>query len=230
MTHSHVLIIDDDKQLTTMLDEFLRTNGYEVSVANDGQEGLDRLNHANHYDVVLLDVMMPVKDGFDVLREMRHFCFTPVIMLTARGDDYDRILGLELGADDYLPKPFNHRELMARIKALIRRRTHYDDSNQALSIEIGEISIHASSQKVTYCGQQLELTGTEFATLFLLAKQAGHLVSKAAISEQVLGRKLMEFDRSIDMHVSNIRKKLAAINDQPTIKTVRGAGYILLCP
>jgi len=230
MTRPHVLIIDDDKQLTSMLDEFLCTTGYVVSVANDGQEGLDRLAQVNRFDVILLDVMMPVKDGFDVLREMRQSCFTPVIMLTARGDDYDRILGLELGADDYLPKPFNHRELVARIKALIRRRDQYDEQNASNTIEVGNLSIHASSQKATYFGQELELTGTEFATLFLLCKNAGNLVSKATISEQVLGRRLMEFDRSIDMHVSNIRKKLAIIDQTPTIKTVRGAGYILLCP
>ena len=224
------MIIDDDISLTAMLDEFLSTMGYMVDIANDGQAGLDRIHASNQFDVILLDVMMPIKDGFDVLRELRQRFTTPVIMLTARGDDFDRILGLELGADDYLPKPFNHRELVARIKAIIRRRDLYDDSHHFDEIDIGPLHIQSAAQKALYHDAEVPLTGTEFATLHLLAKHAGNLVTKGDISENVLGRKLMAFDRSIDMHVSNIRKKLAVIDATPRIKTVRGAGYILLCP
>ena len=229
MTQVKLLIIDDDSSLTEMLNTFLSSIGYAVTVANDGQQGLDKALGKEQYDVILLDVMMPIKDGFDVLRELRQSCFTPVIMLTARGDDYDRILGLELGADDYLPKPFNHRELVARIKALIRRQYQYDDKQQRTVITVGRLEVNPFSQSAIFYDQAVELTATEFATLYLLAAQAGDLVTKATISEKVLGKRLMEFDRSIDMHVSNIRKKLNKIDSSPVIKTVRGAGYILLC-
>lgn len=212
-----------------MLEAFLAAMDYQVTVANDGQAGLDTIAAEDDFDLILLDVMMPIKDGFDVLRTLRQSCVTPVIMLTARGDDYDRILGLELGADDYLPKPFNHRELVARMKAIVRRRTQYDDHSESDTLEIGELMVNPSAQQAMFHSQVLDLTGTEFGTLHLLATKKGTLVTKAVISEHVLGRKLMEYDRSIDMHVSNIRKKLAAIEPTPVIKTVRGAGYILLC-
>lgn len=229
MTKASILIIDDDTELTAMLSEYLQSLQFQVEVASDGEEGLLLANSNTHYDMILLDVMMPKKDGFEVLKALRLSKVTPVIMLTARGDDYDRVLGLEFGADDYLPKPFNHRELIARIQAIIRRRTQYDDKHNQSEIEVSGLCIKPSSHIATYYGEVLNLTGTEFSTLKLLAENKGKLVSKEVISKQVLGRKLMEFDRSIDMHVSNIRKKMSLIQQAERIKTVRGAGYILLC-
>jgi two-component system response regulator CpxR len=229
MTKASILIVDDDTELTAMLSEYLHSMNFNVEVACDGEEGLSLATSHSHYDMILLDVMMPKKDGFEVLKALRQSKVTPVIMLTARGDDYDRVLGLEFGADDYLPKPFNHRELIARIQAIIRRRTQYDDKQNQSEIDVGGVYIKPSSHSATYFGEALNLTGTEFATLKLLAENKGELVSKEAISEKVLGRRLMEFDRSIDMHVSNIRKKMSAIRQIERIKTVRGSGYILLC-
>ena len=229
MAKATILIIDDDAELTSMLKEYLTSMDFSVEVASDGEEGLVFAMSEQSFDMILLDVMMPKKDGFEVLKSLRESKVTPVIMLTARGDDYDRVLGLEFGADDYLPKPFNHRELIARINAIIRRRTQYDDKSNSTEIKVGEIVINVASHRADYFGQTLNLTGTEFATLKLLAQNHGTLVSKHKISEDVLGKKLMEYDRSIDMHVSNIRKKMSVINEENKIKTVRGAGYILLC-
>ncbi|MBO1254618.1 response regulator [Alteromonas sp. 5E99-2] len=229
MAKATILIIDDDAELTSMLEEYLSSMDFDVVVTSDGEEGLAHALSDHSFDMILLDVMMPKKDGFEVLKSLRETKVTPVIMLTARGDDYDRVLGLEFGADDYLPKPFNHRELIARINAIIRRRTQYDDKAANSEITAGEITINVASHSAHYCSEQLNLTGTEFATLKLLAQNHGTLVSKNQISEDVLGKKLMEYDRSIDMHVSNIRKKMSTINEENKIKTVRGAGYILLC-
>lgn len=229
MSKSNILIIDDDIDLTDMLKEYLESMEFNVSVENDGEAGLHRATNSSHLDMILLDVMMPKKNGFEVLKALRVSHFTPVIMLTARGDDYDRVLGLEFGADDYLPKPFNHRELIARINAIIRRRTQYDDKESGDQLHVGAITIKPASHVVEFHNQTLELTGTEFATLKLLAENKGNLVTKQTISERILGRKLMEFDRSIDMHVSNIRKKMSAVDKENRIKTIRGSGYKLLC-
>ena len=228
MSKASILIIDDDVELTSMLDEYLSSMGFAVESVHDGAAGLERATSTQTYDMILLDVMMPKADGFTVLRQLRTTHVTPVIMLTARGDDYDRVLGLEFGADDYLPKPFNHRELIARINAILRRRNEYDEKSTSQSMNLGPLKVKPSAHTATFYDQPLDLTGTEFATLQLLCNHVGELVSKQSISEQVLGRKLMEFDRSIDMHVSNIRKKMAVINPETRIKTVRGAGYILL--
>lgn len=226
MTNKSLLVIDDDTELTALLVEYLGPQGYDLDVANDGITGLHMAQSGKHYDLILLDVMMPGMDGFDVLKQLRVAHLTPVLMLTAKGEDYDRILGLELGADDYLPKPFNHRELSARIKAIVRRMEYMPSVNQQQDMSINGIELHPSTHKALCLGNELELTSTEFSILKLLMVNHGQLVSKQDISQKVLGKRLAEFDRNIDMHLSNIRKKIAEFCDDEKIKTVRGAGYI----
>lgn len=222
----NILIIDDDSELTDMLQTYLSTLGYDVHVENDSLIGVRTATTGTGADLILLDVMMPKMDGFDALKKIRQTHATPVLMLTARGDDYDRILGLELGADDYLPKPFNHRELAARIKAIFRRLELGANQHQQVDLSLNDIVLSPKSQTVTCCGHTLNLTGTEFGLLRLLMVSAGELVTKEEISQKILGRRLMAFDRSIDMHVSNIRKKIAVFSDSEKIKTVRGSGYV----
>ena len=190
-------------------------------------KAFSKQNNSN-IDLILLDVMLPKMDGFEVLRQLRKSHLTPVLMLTAKGDDFDRIYGLEAGADDYLPKPFNHRELSARIKAIIRRSQFTQQESSSKVITVDDLEILISSRTVTCNGEQLELTGTEFSILHLLMSNVGELVSKDTISEQVLGRSLAAYDRSIDMHVSNLRKKIAKHCATEKIKTVRGIGYLLM--
>jgi len=223
-----ILIIDDDTELTDMLASYLDTCGYTVTIADNGRKGLEVATSGAVFDLILLDVMMPEMDGFDVLKNLRKTLLTPVLMLTARGDDYDRILGLELGADDYLPKPFNHRELAARIKAILRRLELTVSAAQQQDLQVHGLRLSVARQYVSCEGQEVTLTGTEFSILHLLMLSAGQLVTKNEISEKVLGKKMMTFDRSIDMHVSNLRKKIAAVNTVERIKTIRGAGYLLL--
>lgn len=222
-----ILLIDDDKELTQMLNTYLAALGYDITIANNGREGLNLAKGGGSFDLILLDVMMPELDGFDVLKNLRQTHLTPVLMLTAKGDDYDRILGLELGADDYLPKPFNHRELAARIKAILRRLDLSANTRQQQDLNVNGIELSVSRQRVMLNQQQVILTGTEFAILRMLMINAGELVTKEEISQKVLGKPLLAFDRSIDMHVSNIRKKLAEHCDDDKIRTVRGAGYLL---
>ena len=224
-----ILIIDDDNELTDMLSTYLMSMGYQVKVCNDGEEGVSEATSGGHYDLILLDVMMPKMDGFDVLKKLRVSHATPVLMLTARGDDYDRILGLELGADDYLPKPFNHRELVARIKAIFRRLALSTNGGVIeQDLLVNEIYLSSSSQVAKVKDVEITLTSTEFSILRLLMLNAGSRVTKEEISLKVLGKPLQAFDRSIDMHVSNLRKKISAISPREKIKTIRGVGYMLL--
>ncbi|MCC2617363.1 response regulator transcription factor [Aestuariibacter halophilus] len=225
-----VLIIDDDNELTQLLDQYLSSQGYHITVANDGEEGLRLATSQRHFDVILLDVMMPKLDGFEVLKQLRRTHLTPVLMLTARGDDYDRILGLELGADDYLPKPFNHRELSARIKAICRRLADIPQARRQQAITVGDLAVNPARQTVTIRGEEVSMTATEYALLHLLMVNHGAVLSKEEISMQVLGRPLQAFDRSIDMHLSNVRKKLDANGSEQVIKTLRGSGYMLVDP
>jgi len=211
-----------------MLKDYLENEGLSVKVANEGESGLQQATGKDVFDLILLDVMMPKLNGFEVLKRLRVTHVTPVLMLTARGDDYDRILGLELGADDYLPKPFNHRELLARIGAILRRLTLTTSMGHQPDIVINGILVSMARQYAECDGQPLPLTGTEFSILHLLMMHAGQRVTKAAISHRVLEKKLSAYDRSIDMHVSNLRRKLAIISDQEKIKTIRGAGYLLV--
>ncbi|WP_018982536.1 response regulator [Salinimonas chungwhensis] len=223
-----ILIIDDDAELASMLKDYLENEGLHVTLANDGECGLQVATGKDVFDLILLDVMMPKLNGFEVLKRLRTTHSTPVLMLTARGDDYDRILGLELGADDYLPKPFNHRELLARISAILRRLALTTSLSHQQDIKINGMLISAARQYAECEGQPLTLTGTEFSILHLLMTHAGERVTKEAISHRVLEKKLSAYDRSIDMHVSNLRRKLAIVSDQEKIKTIRGAGYLLV--
>ncbi len=225
---TRILIVDDDAELSTMLAEYLGAEGFSVEHALDGQTGVE---HAltGLYDAVLLDVMMPGMDGFEALRRIRSSSSLPVIMLTAKGDDIDRIVGLEIGADDYLPKPFNPRELLARLRAVLRRTEgagHVLANGNAV-IRIGLLEVHPSSRSALVGGQQVDLTSTEFNLLHTLMEQNGHIVSKNILSEKALGRALEKYDRSIDMHMSNLRKKISEHKLAPGIVTVRGQGYLL---
>lgn len=237
MKMSKILLVDDDIELTDLLAEVLRLTGFEVEVANNGQEALDKLNES--HQLVLLDIMMPVLNGIETLKKIRQTSNVPVMMLTARGEEIDRVLGLELGADDYLPKPFNDRELVARIKAILRRATPAEKENiqnsTALSseentLEFCGLVLHSGLQQASYKGQDLGLTGSEFALLHKLVLRPGQIVSREELSMNVLGKHLSPFDRSIDMHMSNLRKKLPERdNGLPWLKTLRGRGYLLVC-
>ncbi|MGS2718964.1 response regulator [Paraglaciecola aestuariivivens] len=228
MSAKKILLIDDDIEFSQLLEAYLRPQGYEIEMAHDGESGLNLATSNNHYDLILLDVMLPKLDGFEVLQRLRKSHLTPVLMLTAKGDDYDKIFGLEMGADDYLAKPFNHRELSARINALVRRMALLPSNSTQKTLVLDDVTLSPTAQQVHCAGQLLELTGTEYAILHLLMINQGSLVSKEDISEKVLGRKLAAFDRSIDMHVSNLRKKLAAYSPTEKIKTHRGAGYVFV--
>ena len=222
-------MIDDDTGRCELLSEYLTAQGFEIQSVHDGEQGL-KLAQANDYALILLDVMLPTLDGFEVLKQLRQTKLTPVIMLTAKGEDFDRIFGLELGADDYIPKPFNHRELLARVKAITRRIEHINSLNVATTSKllVNGITVNLAARESSIDGSTLTLTGTEYEILTLLCKNAGEVVSKEQISEEVLGRRLASFDRSIDMHVSNIRKKIAEHIPGERIKTMRGTGYVFI--
>jgi two-component system response regulator CpxR len=225
-----LLMIDDDRELTELLGDLLSLEGFDFQTCHDGDSGLKRLTQES-FDMVLLDVMMPGKNGFDVLKLLRRdFEDLPVLMLTAKGDEFDRVLGLELGADDYLPKPFSDRELLARIKAILRRsqKTHTESTGDE-SITHDDIELFPKRQQAK-CGDQiLDLTSTEFLLFEQFIRSPGEILEKGALNLTVLGKKLMPFDRSLDMHVSNLRKKIPERSDgNPRIKTVRGKGYLWL--
>ncbi|CAG9295493.1 response regulator [Celerinatantimonas diazotrophica] len=226
-----LLMIDDDQELTELLCDLLTLEGFEFEACHDSQLAMQHILQ-KHIDLVLLDVMMPGKNGFDILREMRAARLEiPVLMLTAKGDEFDRVLGLELGADDYLPKPFSDRELLARIKAILRR-THQvkiPEENSDDQVSHDDLVVYPRRQEVLHHGEPIELTSTEFLLLEQFLRHPGEILDKAKLNEQVLGKKLMPFDRSLDMHVSNLRKKIPDRDDnQPRIKTVRGKGYLWL--
>lgn len=224
----HILIIDDDAELSDMLGEYLEPEGFTIERAFDGKAGVQQAL-AGVYDAIVLDVMMPELDGFEVLRRIRSHSSVPVLMLTAKGDDVDRIVGLEIGADDYLPKPFNPRELLARLRAVLRRTqiSKQEPEHNDTSIRIGLLEVHPASRTALAHGQSLDLTSAEFNILHTLVKQGGHVVSKEKLSEHALGRTLEKYDRSIDMHMSNLRKKLSEYGLGSMIITVRGQGYQL---
>lgn len=222
-------MIDDDQTLVALMTEYLASENFDVIARFDGEAGLAQATNEK-FDLILLDVMMPKLNGFEVLKALGPNHKTPILMLTAKGDDSDRILGLELGADDYLAKPFKHRELVARINAIFRRIDIIQGQVQTKTaqLNINQVCLDNATRTVQCHQQEVELTGTEYQILALLMANKGSIVSKEDISEEVLDRKLSQYDRSIDMHVSNIRRKLSAHSDQDKIKTVRGAGYIFL--
>jgi DNA-binding response OmpR family regulator len=216
-----ILMIDDDEELASMLAEYLGPSGFEVTSRSSAAQGLETLRSGS-FDALLLDVMLPDGDGFEVCREARGESQIPILMLTARGEDTDRIVGLELGADDYLPKPFNPRELLARLRAILRR----GDARVSV-LRFGRLEIDRDALAVRVAGEERPLTGHQFALLLALAENAGRVMSRDALMERVRGSSLEAFDRSIDVHVSRIR---SAIEDDPKrprrLITVRGAGYV----
>jgi two-component system response regulator CpxR len=223
-----ILVIDDDRDLTEMLVEYLGPEGFSVEVAYTGEAGLGMVL-ATEYALVILDVMLPQMNGFEVLRRLRAQWQGPVIMLTARGQEIDRIVGLEIGSDDYLPKPFSARELLARMNAVLRRgRTAAPTAEDLLAV--GDVVLDARARTVRSNGTLVELTSLEFDVLKLLIGAAGELVSREQLFEKVLGREYSVLDRSIDNHVSSLRKKLGSkVGDTERIKSVRNAGYIYAC-
>lgn len=218
-----ILVIDDDVELCSLVSEYLRPEGFQVECVHDGKAGLTRALAGDHL-LAVLDVMLPGINGFDVLRKIRDSSRLPVLLLTARGEDVDRIVGLEIGADDYLPKPFNPRELVARIRAILRRTQGKDDTAVPDVIKVGDVELDPATRTVLHRGKAVELTSVEFSLLHVLLREAGRVVTRDALVDEVLGRKFSPFDRSIDMHVSKVRKKLG--DDEDHIKTIRGAGYI----
>lgn len=231
---NRILIIDDDEELCELLIDYLTPEGFDVKAVQSPKEGL-KLALAKSHDFVVLDVMLPGMSGFDTLRHIRAESQIPVIMLTARGDDVDRIVGLEMGADDYLPKPFNPRELVARIRAVQRRFEIKTDSNvtqiKSSPLEVGDVVLNPGPRTVSTDEKTITLTAVEFSLLHELMKNAGNVVKRDDLSETVLGRKLDVFDRSIDVHVSSLRKKLGPkYHGVERIQSIRGVGYIYLLP
>ncbi|EMR12265.1 Copper-sensing two-component system response regulator CpxR [Methylophaga lonarensis MPL] len=225
---AHILIIDDDEILAGLFQDYLEGEKFTVVTVHTGEEGL-QLALNGRFDMVILDVMLPDMSGNDILKQLRQQSNVPVLMFTAKGDDVDRILGLEAGADDYVPKPCTPRELIARIKAILRRTESTYSQGSDHCIEIGPLQLWPQQRKAHWHQQSLELTSTEFNLIETLARQAGQVVSKNTLSEKALGRPLARFDRSIDVHISSIRHKLGQREDgHDWIQTVRGQGYQLI--
>ena len=225
MFMDRVLIIDDDIELCQLLAARMIDEGFEIEAVHDGARGLERALSREH-SLVVLDLMLPKVGGLDVLRRVREQSPIPVLILTARGEDVDRILGLEIGADDYLPKPFNPRELIARIRAILRRSVRV--AAGAHPLIVGDLRLDPASREARIQNQLLSLTSVEFALLEMLMQHAGRIVTREELTEAVLGRKLGPFDRVIDVHVSNIRKKLGPSQGVERIKAIRGSGYLLV--
>jgi two-component system, OmpR family, phosphate regulon response regulator OmpR len=220
-----LLIVDDDPRLSAMVSDYLSEAGFAVERRMTGRDGLDALARSA-YDAVILDVMLPDRDGFEICRQIRTGSEVPVLMLTARGEDTDRIVGLEIGADDYLPKPFNPRELLARLRAILRRRRTLLPAEPA-TLRFGRLSIDKESRTVRVDGDPKTVTGHQFDLLVALAENAGRVLSRDRLLDLVKGEDLEAFDRSVDVHVSRLR---SAIEDDPKhprrIITVRGSGYV----
>ena len=220
-----ILLADDDVELCSMLQTYLLDEGFAVTSIHDGQTAqTEALN--DKYDLVVLDIMLPKLNGLDVLKNLRQQSQKPVLILTARGDDVDSIVGLELGADDYLGKPCNPRVLAARIRAVLRRTESDAAYEQMETLQLADVELHAQSRRVYRKSQLIELTATEFTVLEILMRNAGHIVNKNTLSLDALGRSLTRYDRSLDMHISNIRKKLGFTDTDDRIKTIRNVGYI----
>jgi two-component system response regulator CpxR len=223
-----VLLIDDDEELCDLLRKFLNNEGFVIEVVNDGAIGLEHAINGDH-SVVVLDVMLPTMNGFDVLRELRQRSQVPVIMLTARGEDVDRIVGLEMGADDYQAKPFNPRELAARIRAIQRRlrpNSRQTLPDEAKVLVVGDVVLNPQLRSVLRAEEDVPVTSVEFAILEILLRLAGTTVSREALAKDALGRRWSYSDRSVDVHVSNLRKKLGQLaSGGERIKSIRGVGY-----
>jgi two-component system response regulator CpxR len=225
---TRLLIVDDDKELSAMLVEYLSSEGFDIDTAYHGLSAIEKVKR-QQYDALILDVMMPELDGFGVLRHIRSYSDVPVLMLTAKGDDVDRIVGLEMGADDYLSKPFNPRELLARVRAVLRRSIA-PSAPEVLdeSLLVAGLEMDMRTRLANANGALMDVTSTEFNLLYLLLRQVGHVVTKEMLSQSAMGRSLEKYDRSIDMHMSNLRKKLSEYGLALSIVTVRGQGYQLV--
>jgi len=220
-----ILLVDDDVELCEILTEYFTAEGFEVESAHDGVRGLERARSGGHA-IAILDLLLPGMRGLDVLQQLRVDSNVPVLILTARGEDVDRILGLELGADDYLPKPFNPRELVARVRAILRRARSSDD---AARIEVGDVIVDPLARQAWRAGRPLSLTMAEFALLATFVRHPGQVLSRKRLVDDVLGRPLASFDRSIDVHVSNLRRKLGdAAGGREHIRAARGEGYVFV--
>jgi two-component system response regulator CpxR len=227
-----ILVIDDDAELCSLVGEYLESEGFHVEAVYDGERGLEQAAKGE-YVLVVLDVMLPGINGFEVLRRLRGTSRVPVLLLTARGEDVDRIVGLEIGADDYLPKPFNPRELVARIRAVLRRTREAKPARSAVPeiVRVGDIELDPATRVVRRAGKPVDLTSVEFGLLEALLREAGRVITRERLAAVVLSRKFSPFDRSIDMHVSKVRKKLGDVDgENEHIKTVRGVGYIFALP
>jgi two-component system OmpR family response regulator/two-component system response regulator CpxR len=222
-----VLLIDDDVELTALLSEYLTEEGFEVASVHDGRAGVEAAA-STHYDIAVLDIMMPRMNGIEALQRMRKAGNMPVLMLTAKGDNVDRITGLNLGADDYVSKPCTPEELVARLRAILRRSQTRDTADVA-ALTSGDLTLHPGSRTAEWQGRPLDLTGAEYSILEVLARNVGQLVSKQDVSKRAFGQTLTAFDRRIDVHMSSIRQKLGTRRDgQSWIRTVRGQGYQLV--
>ncbi len=224
-----LLLVDDDRELTSLLSEYLTFEGLSVSIADSAEQALEKLKSADAFDLAVFDIMMPKMSGLELLQQLRPACQMPVIMLTGKGGDIDRILGLEMGADDYMAKPCNPRELLARIKAVLRRGATNTDTQASADITLMGITLRPALREVVVNDKVLELTSAEFNVLHQLMQAPGKVVSKADLTEKVLHRPLTAYDRSIDVHLSRVRQKIAnLLPQQEVIKTVRGEGYLLV--
>jgi two-component system response regulator CpxR len=231
---SRVLVIDDDNELCELLCEYLQSEGFIVETTGDSRQGIDRALSGEH-SIIVLDVMLPEISGLEVLRRIRVVSAVPVLMLTARGDEVDRIVGLEMGADDYLPKPFNPRELVARLRAIRRRSGEGRHKSTVREVSaplvVGDLVLDPGTRMIKKAGRRVSVTGAEFSLLWELLQQAGRVVSRDRLTELVLNRKMTMFDRSIDVHISSLRRKLGpAGGDGERIKAIRGVGYLYVIP
>ncbi|MEO0438325.1 MAG: response regulator transcription factor [Pseudomonadota bacterium] len=225
---TRVLVVDDDQELAQLIAEFLEAEGgFSVDLRHDGASGVIAAISGS-YDLIVLDVGLPEINGFEVLKQIRQQASIPVLMLTARGDDIDRILGLEIGADDYVPKPCNLRELVARLRAILRRTRQTQAAGTDAKMRIhGDLSLESGSQSVFVNDAMIPLTGAEYLVLEVLTESAGQVVNKDSIARHALGRRMLPYDRSVDTHIANLRKKLGLLKDgRQRIKTVRGRGYL----
>jgi two-component system response regulator CpxR len=221
---ARILLVDDDVELCRLVVEYLEGEAHEVEAVHGGEEGARRAV-GEGWDLAILDVMLPGINGFDVLRRIRECGGLPVVMLTARGDDVDRIVGLELGADDYLPKPFNPRELAARIRAILRRAGGESPSGASV-VRVGDLELDRGARAVVRAGEPIPVTGVEYELLELLVERAGSVVTREELSRRALGRRPSPYDRSLDTHMSNLRRKLGPLpGGEERLKTLRGVGY-----
>ena len=226
-----ILIIDDDVELCELVTDYLEDEGFDTTSVHDGVKGVERCL-TDEPELVILDVMLPGLGGFAVLSKIREASKVPVIMLTARGEDVDRIVGLEMGADDYLPKPFNPRELVARIRAILRRTTEtFAEDHDSAVLTVDDLEMDLGSRQIRTAAGEIDLTGAEFGVLETLVRAAGTVVARDDLSRQALGRRASAYDRSLDVHLSNLRRKLGPLPDgRERIKTVRGVGYLYVKP